>query len=114
LKRSSAKSTVAGALRQRAEKDLRHKRPPKGQAKSEADVRARVITAIELLSPSNKEEAEPRLAWKRKRLDYLRGGISLVEIDLLRGGGWTLPDHSLLKPVPPGRVYHHACMTRPP
>ena len=78
------------------------------------DSRARVITAIELLSPSNKDEGEPRLAWKRKRLDYLRGGISLVEIDLLRGGGWTLPDRSLLKPVPPGRVYHHVCVTRPP
>lgn len=67
-----------------------------------------------MLSPSNKEEGEPRLAWKRKRLDYLRGGISLVEIDLLRGGGWALPDRSLLKPVPPGRVYHHVCVTRPP
>jgi hypothetical protein len=30
------------------------------------DSRAHVITAIELLSPSNKEEGEPRLAWKRK------------------------------------------------
>ena len=78
------------------------------------DSRAHVITAIELLSPSNKEEGESRLAWKRKRLDYLRGDISLVEIDLLRGGGWTLPDRSLLKPMPPGRVYHHVCVTRPP
>jgi hypothetical protein len=37
-----------------------------------------------------------------------------VEIDLLRGGGWALPDRSLLKPVPPGRVYHHVCVSRPP
>ena len=78
------------------------------------DSRAHIITAIELLSPSNKEEGEPRLNWKRKWFDYLRGGISLVEVDLLRGGGWTLPDRSLLKPVPPGRVYYHVAVTRPP
>ena len=78
------------------------------------DSHAHIITAIELLSPSNKEEGEPRLNWKRKRFDYLRGGINLVEIDLLRGGGWTLPDRSLLKPVPPGRVCYYVCVTRPP
>ncbi len=78
------------------------------------DSRAHVITAVELLSPSNKEEAGARLDWKAKRLDYLRGGISMVEIDLLRGGGWTLPDRSLLKPLPPGRVTYHVCVTRPP
>jgi hypothetical protein len=44
----------------------------------------------------------------------LRGGISVVEIDLLRGGGWALPDRSLLKPVPAGRVCYHVCVTRPP
>jgi len=32
----------------------------------------------------------------------------------LRGGGWTLPDRSLLKPIPPGRICHHVCVTRPP
>lgn len=78
------------------------------------DSRAHVITAIELLSPSNKEQSEARLNWKLKRLDYLRGGISLVEIDLLRCGAWTLPDRSLLKPVPPGCICHHVCVTRPP
>jgi hypothetical protein len=61
-----------------------------------------VITAIELLSPSNKQPGEAAVAWTRKRFDYLRGGINLVEIDLLRGSVWTLPDRSLLKPVPPG------------
>jgi len=78
------------------------------------DSREHVITAIELLSPSNKSDGESQHNWKRKRFDYLRGGISLVEIDLLRGGGWTLPDRSLLKPIPPGRVCHHVCVTRPP
>ncbi len=78
------------------------------------DSRAHVITAIELLSPSNKEDAEARANWKQKRFDYLRGGINLVEIDLLRGGGWALPDRTLLKPNPPGRIVHHVCVTRPP
>lgn len=78
------------------------------------DSRAHVVTAIELLSPSNKEETLARADWRRKRLDYLRGGINLVEIDLLRSGGWTLPDRSLLKPVPSGRVCYHVCVTRPP
>ena len=48
--------------------------------------------------------SEAVVAWSRKRSDYLRVGINLVEIDLLRGGIWTLPDRSLLKPVPPARV----------
>jgi hypothetical protein len=78
------------------------------------DSRAQVITAIELLSPSNKAASESTLAWRNKRYGYLRGGINLVEIDLLRYGLWTLPDHSLLKPTPPGRVYYHVCVTRPP
>jgi hypothetical protein len=78
------------------------------------DSRAQVITAIELLSPTNKEEVESRANWKRKRFDYLRGGINVVEIDLLRGGAWVLPDRSQLKPRPPGRIFHYACVTRPP
>ena len=78
------------------------------------DSRAHVITAIELLSPSNKEEAAAQVHWGIKRLDYLRGGINVVEIDLLRSGGWVLPDRSLLKPLPPGRVFHYICVTCPP
>jgi len=78
------------------------------------DSRAHVITAIELLSISNKIDSDAALAWRRKREDYLRGGISVVEIDLLRGGSWALPSRSLLKPVPEGRVCHHAAVTRPP
>ena len=75
---------------------------------------AQVVTAIELLSPSNKADVETCADWKRKRTDYLRGGISLVEIDLLRGGLWSLPSRALLKPLPPNRVHHYACVTRPP
>jgi hypothetical protein len=78
------------------------------------DSRTHVITAIELLSPSNKQTSDAGVAWTRKRFDYLRSGINLVEIDLLRGGSWVLPDRSLLKPVPPGRVWHHVCISQAP
>jgi hypothetical protein len=46
----------------------------------------RVVTVIELLSPSNKAGGEDREAYLTKRNETLAGGVSLVEIDLLRGG----------------------------
>jgi hypothetical protein len=46
----------------------------------------RVITAIELLSPGNKEVGALRRAYLRKRDEYLLGRVNLVEMDLLRGG----------------------------
>src|SRR5437667_2683298 len=78
------------------------------------DSKSHVITALELLSPSNKADAEACHQWKRKRLDYLAAGIHLVEIDLLRGGLWALPDRSLLKSPPAGRQTHYVCVTRTP
>ena len=44
----------------------------------------RIVTAIELLSPTNKRVGEPREKYIRKRLDYHEAEIRLVEIDLLR------------------------------
>jgi hypothetical protein len=46
----------------------------------------RVITAIELLSPSNKEGGNDRASYLKKRMRYVSAGTNLVEIDLLRGG----------------------------
>lgn len=46
----------------------------------------RVMTAIELLSPGNKDRADHREAYLAKRNEILAGNIHLVEIDLLRGG----------------------------
>ena len=45
-----------------------------------------VITAIEILSPTNKEDKEGREQYERKRGKVLGSATSLVEIDLLRGG----------------------------
>ena len=46
-----------------------------------------LVTAIELLSPSNKRSGEDREQYLAKRRELLRSPAHLVEIDLLRG--WT-------------------------
>jgi hypothetical protein len=46
----------------------------------------RLVTAIELLSPSNKDASDDRASYLRKRLRYLETGTNLIEIDLLRAG----------------------------
>ncbi len=50
----------------------------------------RVVTVIEVLSPSNKRPGEGRDLYKRKQLECRQGGVNLVEIDLLRAGPWAL------------------------
>ncbi len=50
----------------------------------------RVVTAIELLSPSNKREALGRSAYRRKQREYLAAGVNLVEIDLIRSGDFIV------------------------
>lgn len=44
----------------------------------------RVVTAIEILSPHNKAAGRLNRDYLRKLDDYARGGVSVVEIDLLR------------------------------
>lgn len=50
----------------------------------------RVVTAIEVLSPSNKASGEGREQYKQKQQEYLDGGVNLVEIDLIRSGRDTI------------------------
>lgn len=45
-----------------------------------------LITAIELLSPTNKRDSRARDAYRRKQVTYQEGGINLVEIDLISRG----------------------------
>lgn len=45
----------------------------------------RVVTAIEVLSPANKDRGPGQDAYERKREEYWDAGANLVEIDLLRG-----------------------------
>jgi hypothetical protein len=50
----------------------------------------RVVTAIEVLSPSNKSPGTGRTSYMRKREEFWSGGTNLVEIDLLRDGEPTV------------------------
>jgi len=53
----------------------------------EDDPKRRLVTAIEVLSPSNKRRrSKGRKLYLRKRQALLLGAANLVEIDLLRGG----------------------------
>lgn len=51
----------------------------------------RVVTVIEVLSLSNKLPGESQELYLKKRDELRRGGVSLVEIDLLRAGRRVLP-----------------------
>ena len=50
----------------------------------------RLVTAIEVLSPDNKQPGEGRTSYLERRAEYRKGGASLVEIDLLRAGQPTV------------------------
>ena len=50
-----------------------------------------VVTAIELLSPSNKQHGSDRQQYLAKRRALLKAGVNFVELDLLRGGPRTIP-----------------------
>ncbi len=53
----------------------------------EAEPEQRLVTTIEVLSPSNKRPDTPGWEqYQRKRQSLLLSGLNLVEIDLLRGG----------------------------
>ena len=67
----------------------------------------RVITVIELLSPSNKGVGFDQ--YKRKQTDYLSSSTSLVEIDLLRYGHRTVPTSSGAQTWSPGTFYNICC-----
>lgn len=49
----------------------------------------RVVTVVELLSPSNKRSGAGSRLYLRKQAEVLEGDAHLVEIDLLRTGGHT-------------------------
>lgn len=56
----------------------------------------RIVTIIEILSPANKAPgAEGNTLYRRKQQEVLGSDISLVEIDLLRGG-----EHTAAPPLP--------------
>jgi hypothetical protein len=56
----------------------------------------KLITLIEILSPSNKRSGPDRVAYEGKQRDVIGSDASLVELDLLRGGRRILPDIGLI------------------
>ncbi len=64
--------------------------------------RERVVTAIEVLSPTNKMTVAGREDYGRKQQDYLDARVNLVEIDLLRGGEYVLAAD--LKQIPQSKL----------
>ena len=42
------------------------------------------MTAIEVLSPKNKDGGQGSRHYRRKLLDYIRAGVNIVEVDLVR------------------------------
>jgi len=68
----------------------------------------RLVTVIEVLSPSNKEAySKGRELYLRKQEEILQSEVHLVEIDLLRGGEYTLapPTKLLQAKLPQGWHY---------
>ncbi len=49
-----------------------------------------IITAIEVLSPKNKQSGAGRRSYQQKQYDFFESGVHLLEIDLLRGGAHTV------------------------
>jgi hypothetical protein len=72
---------------------------------------SRVITVIEFASPANKISTLGRQQFKRKQLELVFGGISLVEVDLLRAGRSNLRA-PLSKIEPDRRGLYYASVTR--
>jgi hypothetical protein len=55
------------------------------------DVKGRLITVLELLSPTNKIESVERDRYIQKRRSFIHSGANLVEIDLVRPGTSVFP-----------------------
>jgi hypothetical protein len=71
----------------------------------------RLVTAVEILSRSNKQAGDPgQKAYSAKQEEHLLGDVNLVEIDLLRGG-----THVSAVPVShlrtAGAFDYHVCVT---
>ena len=51
---------------------------------------SRLVTVLEVLSPSNKRSGDGQEQYLRKQQELREAGVSLVEIDLLRQGDWVV------------------------
>lgn len=68
----------------------------------DSQTRSKVVTTIELLSPSSKVRGTAQRLYLAKREDCLDAGVNFVEIDLTRGGDRfsVLPELESVQPPP--------------
>ena len=66
----------------------------------------RIVSVIELLSPTNKIADADRQAYLAKREELVSDGVHFLQIDLLRAGRHLLPES------PPSRGQHNAMLVR--
>lgn len=71
----------------------------------------RVVTSIEVLSPTNKRPTEGQRLYLKKRADLKLAGVNTVEIDLLRGGDRVLMVPQSLVPATQ-RTAYQVCVWR--
>jgi hypothetical protein len=72
-----------------------------------------LVTAIEVLSPSNKTPGEHgRTHYQEKQLDLLLSRVNLVEIDLLRGGQHTTAVPGEVALATTGPFDYHVCIRK--
>jgi hypothetical protein len=71
----------------------------------------RVVSVIELFSVSNKFAGDGQEKYLQKQREYQRGGVSLVEIDLLRSGKRVVAVPRRLIPAS-HRTTYQVCVTR--
>ena len=70
----------------------------------------RVVSAIEILSPTNKRRGAGLDDYRRKQRDYDEAGVNLLELDLLLGGARAT--HAARAGIPANlRAAHHASLT---
>lgn len=75
------------------------------------DVTGRLITVLELLSPTNKLESDERERYFRKRRSFVSGGVNVVEIDLVRQGASVFPGR-VLDVLHQAGAYYGVCVFR--
>ncbi|MCP4541150.1 MAG: DUF4058 family protein, partial [Chloroflexi bacterium] len=59
----------------------------------------RLVTIIEIVSPSNKRPGPDRRSYETKQKDVLESNVNLIELDLLRSGRRLLPYPDLVAMV---------------
>ena len=72
----------------------------------------RLVTAIEMVSPSNKKAGEDgRVSYQQKQGEYRASGVNVVEIDLLRGGAHVTAVPLRHLRAAAGDFDYHVCVT---